>query len=168
MAKSHRRGYYFERKIAEALQVIWPNCERAHAGRRKGDLVGTGKFNIECKFHKTLQPGTWIAKLEMIHKESDAPWLLIMRSDGRAKQYGTITVFPLGEHPLGVHGYTQFKFTDFLSLTGHGFVPEIVTYKGRRYFVQTLEACILHLKQSKGERCVPSSLDEFRSMSPLS
>lgn len=166
MGYTHRKGYWFEKKMAEAFQVVWPECERAHASRKKGDLVGTGKFHIECKNRETLQPGSYIKKLEGIHPEGN--WILLMRGGKSAKYFGNIAVVPLGPHPRGVHGYNLFRLTDFLSPTALGFVPEIVTYQGRQYFVQTVDACIAHLKQSKGERCIPQKLHDYQPVGPLS
>ncbi len=169
MGKSHRKGYGYEKKVADKLKVVWPEAERAHAGRVLGDLVGTGKFFVECKNQKQLQPGTWIQKLEGIHPRGcGRTWILVMRGGGSARYYGDITVIPLGPNLNGVLGYNLFRFTDFLMASGSGFIPEVVTYHGNNYYVQTLEAMIARLKSTGGTRAVPMKSMNGRAKSPLS
>ena len=172
MGYTHRKGYTFEKYVADKFKVVWPNCERAHAGRVLGDLVGTGRFFIECKRHETLQTGTYVRKLNRIHPTGN--WILVMRGGKATKKFGDITVIPCGRNANDVYGYPMFRLTDFLVASGgpvgdRGFSPVLMTFQGNKYYVQTLDATIAWLKNTNGER--PYSMKiigEMRPRSPIS
>ncbi len=93
---SRRKGVSFEREVARALQVVFPNARRhleyQDAEANGVDLVHTGHYRVQCKRGRKYSPLTAIA--EVTHDEflGEVP-VLVTQGD----QESILVAFPLDE-----------------------------------------------------------------------
>ena len=89
-----QKGTAFENEVLQAIQHIWPDADRAKANNESQDLVGTGKWVIECKFRKRWNLFDWIPKVKKVAK--DDPWVIVAAHGDRrtevGRQVGTVAI----------------------------------------------------------------------------
>lgn len=93
-----QKGTAFENEVLQDLQHIWPDADRAKANNESQDLVGTGKWVIECKFRKRWDLFKWIGKIKKV--AADYPWVIVAAHGDRrsvvGRQVGTVAVVDWG------------------------------------------------------------------------
>ena len=77
---ARRKGHQFERDIANALRVVFPNARRQleyHQDDAKGvDIQGTGNYYFQCKRFKAYAPLSAITEIQCEPSFGDVPVLV--------------------------------------------------------------------------------------------
>lgn len=91
------KGTKHENEVLGKVLPIFPNAERAPAGSKSRDLVGTGCWTFEVKHRRRWELFKWISKIRDV--ADDRPWCIVAthgdRNSAMGRRVGSVAIVDL-------------------------------------------------------------------------